>query len=74
MSNVFVCLGRAELAMKEREREDRIRRIKEQQEEDRRKKLVELKQHVSLTLKWSRGFKVQASLGEPQKKFKKNFF
>jgi len=38
--------GRAELAMKEREREDRIRRIKEQQEEDRRKKLVELKQHA----------------------------
>ena len=44
---VLISVGRAELAAKEREREERIRRIKEQQEEERRRKLEELKQHVS---------------------------
>merc|ERR1719245_2038462 len=38
--------SRAELAAKEREREERVRRLKEMQEEDRRKKLEELKQHA----------------------------
>ena len=39
--------GRADLAAKEKEREERVRRLKETQEEDRRRKLEELKQHVS---------------------------
>merc|ERR1719479_419843 len=38
--------SRADLAAKEREREERVRRLKEMQEEDRRKKLEELKQHA----------------------------
>jgi len=38
--------SRAELAAKEREREERVRRLKEMQEEDRRRKLEELKQHA----------------------------
>jgi len=38
--------GRADLAAKEREREERIRRIKEQQEDERKRKLEELKQHA----------------------------
>jgi len=38
--------SRADLATKEREREERVRRLKEMQEEDRRKKLEELKQHA----------------------------
>ena len=45
--NLPVNLGRAELAVKEREREERIKRIKEQQEEERKRKLEELKIHVS---------------------------
>ena len=40
-------VGRAELAQKEKEREERIRRIKEMQEDERKKKLEELKVHVS---------------------------
>ena len=31
----------------QKEREERVRRVREQQEEDRRKKLEELRQHVS---------------------------
>merc|ERR1719361_1903789 len=38
--------SRADLATKEREREERVRRLKEMQEEDRRRKLEELKQHA----------------------------
>merc|ERR1719510_1238672 len=38
--------SRADLAAKEREREERVRRLKEMQEEDRRKKLEELKNHA----------------------------
>merc|ERR550532_1499826 len=38
--------SRADLAAKEKEREERVRRLKEMQEEDRRKKLEELKQHA----------------------------
>ena len=43
----MLCPGRADLAAREKEREERVRRLKEQQEEDRRRKLEELKQHVS---------------------------
>jgi len=38
--------SRADIAAKEKEREERVRRLKEQQEDDRRKKLEELKQHA----------------------------
>jgi len=38
--------SRADLAAREKEREERVRRLKEQQEEDRRRKLEELKQHA----------------------------
>merc|ERR1740128_1137744 len=38
--------GRAELAAKEREREERMKRIKESQEDERRRKLDELKVHA----------------------------
>jgi len=38
--------GRVDLATKEREREERIRKIKEQQEDERKRKLEELKQHA----------------------------
>merc|ERR1719242_1253493 len=38
--------SRADLATKEREREERVRRLKEMQEDDRRRKLEELKQHA----------------------------
>ena len=44
--------GRADLAAREREREERVRRLRESQEEDRRRKLEELKQHVSCKEKW----------------------
>ena len=47
--NIFIA-GRADIAAKEKEREERVRRLKEQQEDDRRKKLEELKQHVSLNI------------------------
>ena len=43
---VAVCSGRAESAAKEREREEKVRRIREQQDEERKRKLEELKQHV----------------------------
>ena len=46
-TNTMLCPGRADLAAREKEREERVRRLKEQQEEDRRRKLEELKQHVS---------------------------
>ena len=39
--------GRADLAAREREREERVRRLREAQDDDRRRKLEELKQHVS---------------------------
>ena len=39
--------GRADLAAREREREERVRRLRESQDDDRRRKLEELKQHVS---------------------------
>ena len=35
------------MAAREKEREERVRRLREQQEDDRRRKLEELKQHVS---------------------------
>merc|ERR1719480_102757 len=38
--------SRADLAAREREREERVRRLRESQEEDRRRKLEELKQHA----------------------------
>eukprot|EP00090_Calanus_glacialis_P005851 TRINITY_DN1454_c0_g1_i9.p1 TRINITY_DN1454_c0_g1~~TRINITY_DN1454_c0_g1_i9.p1 ORF type:complete len:888 (-),score=312.27 TRINITY_DN1454_c0_g1_i9:501-3164(-) len=38
--------GRAESSAKEKEREDKVRRIREQQEDERKKKLEELKQHA----------------------------
>ena len=41
--------GRAESSAKEKEREDKVRRIREQQEDERKKKLEELKQHVSFS-------------------------
>ena len=44
--------GRADLAAREREREERVRRLREAQEDDRRRKLEELKQHVSCKEKW----------------------
>ena len=46
----MIIAGRADLALKEREREERVRRLKEMQEDDRRRKLEELKQHVRVTL------------------------
>ena len=36
------------MAAREKEREERVRRLREQQEDDRRRKLEELKQHVRL--------------------------
>merc|ERR1719422_3020703 len=38
--------SRADLAAREKEREERVRRLREQQEDDRRRKLEELKQHA----------------------------
>ena len=38
--------GRADVSAKEKEREDKVRKIREQQEDDRKRKLEELKQHV----------------------------
>ena len=43
----LLLLGRVDLASKEKEREEKIRRMRELQEEQRKKKLEELKQHVS---------------------------
>ena len=40
--------GRAESTAKEKEREEKVRKIREQQEDERKKKLEELKQHVSV--------------------------
>ena len=48
MSNLILSSGRADLAAREKEREERVRRLREQQEDDRRRKLEELKQHVSI--------------------------
>ena len=48
MSNLILSAGRADLAAREKEREERVRRLREQQEDDRRRKLEELKQHVSI--------------------------
>ena len=63
---IFPSSGRADLAAKEREREDRVRRLKEMQEEDRRKKLEELKHHVSHINRvehshWSRSVQILCS-------------
>merc|ERR1719483_1732409 len=38
--------GRADVSAKEKEREDKVRKIREQQEDDRKRKLEELKQHA----------------------------
>merc|ERR1719330_1575271 len=38
--------SRADLAAREREREERVRRLRESQDDDRRRKLEELKQHA----------------------------
>ena len=52
MSNLILSSGRADLAAREKEREERVRRLREQQEDDRRRKLEELKQHVSIYIKF----------------------
>ena len=65
----MLCPGRADLAAREKEREERVRRLKEQQEEDRRRKLEELKQHVSrycryavdIHITWCRRCKLRSS-------------
>jgi len=44
--------GRAESAAREKEREERVRRIREAQEEERRRKLEELKQHAQQAQKF----------------------
>ena len=43
--------GSDRLTATSRDREERVRRIREQQEDERRKKLEELKEHVSLEKK-----------------------
>ncbi|XP_059084305.1 inner centromere protein B-like isoform X5 [Tigriopus californicus] len=44
--------GRDQLSLSTKEREDRVRKIKEHQEEERRKKLEELKQHAQASQKF----------------------
>merc|ERR1719362_1676024 len=44
--------GRAESAAREKEREERVRRIRDAQEEERRRKLEELKQHAQQAQKF----------------------
>ena len=52
LPNLIATAGRAEIAAKEKEREDKVRRIKEAQEDDRRRKLEELKQHAAQAQKF----------------------
>ena len=43
----FIFSGRDQLSNSNKEREEKVKRMREQQEEERRRKLEELKQHVS---------------------------
>ena len=43
--------GRTDVSAAAKEREERVRRLREQQEDERKKKLEELKQHVRLLSK-----------------------
>ena len=44
---MFIFFSISDAIALQKEREERVRRVREQQEEDRRKKLEELRQHVS---------------------------
>ena len=46
MTLLITFSGREQLSALNKEREDRVRKVKEMQEEERRRKLEELKQHV----------------------------